>query len=91
MQLTILAWYTEDDWPLLRKISVDRQTLPPDYSDWVAAAEKQERDMLSNGQPVKRVLVQPDALQHWAIERGMPINSQTRGHFAMDLHRRQSI
>lgn len=91
MQLTILAWYTEDDWPLLRKMSVDRQSLPVDYAEWLKAAEKQEQDLLSQGQPVKRVLVQPDALQHWAIERGMPVNSTTRGHFAMDLHRQQAI
>ena len=90
MQLTILAWYAESDWDELRRISVDRNTLPADYADWLQSAEQHERNLADQGQLVKRVLIQPTQLMVWAIERGLPVNSETRSRYAADLNQRQN-
>ena len=77
-----IPWFTMETWPRLREISVDRDGLFDTFDEWHASAEAWFDRNVADGQPIKRVYVDPDELLAWCKANGFPVDGHARAGFA---------
>ena len=82
-----MGWYRPEDWERLLRVVTDRDKLHDSYAEWLASAEQGERDLLARGQPVRRVMVDPDELAGWCLVRGRAPDAAARAEFVTDKMR----
>lgn len=76
-----LGWYRPEDRDRQLQVIADRDTMHGSYAAWLASAQQGERDLLAHGQPVERVIVDPDELASWCLIRGRAPDSAARAKF----------
>ena len=77
-----IAWYRPEQWDYLREVAFDPEALPDTYEEWLALATQQFRDMQAMGFTVRKVEVDVGDLLKWCMERGVPVNGESRSGFA---------
>lgn len=77
-----IPWYDREDYPEIRKIMVDGNRLPDEFSEWLRRAEATERRMAAAGALVVRAMIISEQFTIWCKIRALPCQSQSRGRFA---------
>ena len=87
MKISIIGipWYTQRDWPRIREIMIDPDSLPPTYEKWLYRANKIVQNATHKGIVVYKVQIDPKAFPAWCRSRGLNIDGNARTEFA-DLH-----
>jgi hypothetical protein len=84
-----VAWYTEDQWRLVKAAATDAERFEETYPDWVAMAEVSTKNMLAAGIVAEHVPVIASDLLAWCLTHGKQNNAAARAEFASeDLSRR---
>ena len=76
-----------EDWDRLLQVIADRDSMHDTYAEWLASARQGERDLVARGQPVERVMVDPDELASWCLIRGLVPDGAARAEFVSDRMR----
>ena len=76
-----VAWYTEDQWQLVKAAATDSERFEDTYADWVAMAEDSFKNMLTAGIVTKRVPVVASELFAWCLAHGKENNAAARAQF----------
>lgn len=91
-----MGWYRPEDWDRLLRVIADRDSMHDTYAEWLASARQGERDLVARGQPVERVMVDPDELAEtrsvcrwasWCLIRGLVPDGAARAEFMSDRMR----
>lgn len=82
--VTGVAWYREEQWPLLLALSIDRDKLAKTYAEWQQDAERTMLRMRIEGLKIQKVDVDVAELQAWCIAKGRPINGAARAEFVVE-------
>ena len=82
-----MGWYRPEDWDRLLQVIADRDSMHDTYAEWLASARQGERDLVARGQPVERVMVDPDELASWCLIRGLVPDGAARAEFVSDRMR----
>jgi hypothetical protein len=77
-----LAWYTEDQWRMLKRVADDPERLDETYGDWLEAALECESNFAILGQPVTRVFVRIPEWMEWCSQNGRRLDSGSRSAYA---------
>jgi len=77
-----VAWYKPEQWEMLCEISEDSDQLEETYGEWLAHAEKTLKNIIAQGVFPEKILLDVEELQAWCKERGLPINGESRSHYA---------
>ena len=64
------AWYEENQWPLLRQVSLDADWLENTYGEWLKVAEARYTELLQQGRSVEKVVIDVPDLFAWSREMG---------------------
>jgi hypothetical protein len=80
-----LPWYDRADYPAIRSLMVDPQSLAPTYDLWLMAAQNNESVAQQAGLRVVRVPIRPDAFTQWCAERGLALDGSARAKFAQSM------
>jgi hypothetical protein len=80
-----LAWYRENQWELLKKVSVDSAHLESTYREWEEYAIKLELDLLISGNAHERVDIDVNKLVEWCKSNNKPINGESRSEYVAVL------
>ena len=75
------AWYTREQWALLRAVSVDGDELDADYDSWLSYAEAKLNEQRSQGLNIQKVPIDVDELIQWCKNEAMPLNGKARAAF----------
>jgi len=70
-RVTAIAWIEEPDWNTLRDSMADSDSLPQEYTAWLARTERQLELLDSRGFKVHKVRLQPDEFDRWCLSHGM--------------------
>jgi len=70
-RVTAIAWIEETDWPELRDSMMDSDSLPFEYTAWLARTERQLELLDSRGFKVHKIRIQPDEFDRWCLSHGM--------------------
>lgn len=82
VEITGLAWFSEDDYAQARELMSDEGDLPEDYSRWLRGAETTERDLREQGLHPIRVAIVPEDFVRWCRKRGIAMDARARREFA---------
>lgn len=79
-----VAWYSEDQWALVKASAADAERFENSYSEWVTMAEDALRNIQAAGLKPVRVLLTASELSAWCIARGKPNDAGARAQFASE-------
>ncbi|MBM3839765.1 MAG: hypothetical protein FJ398_17700 [Verrucomicrobia bacterium] len=84
---TGVAWYSQDQYSLLRALAADADSLHPTYEEWRAAATKLIEDLRSKGVTAYKVDVDVHELAAWCKREGRPFDGAARATFVSKIQR----
>jgi hypothetical protein len=80
---TGIVWYSRDAYPRCLKIFDDADELPETFEEWLAIAERAERDAQNRGLRVIRAELHPESFLAWCAANGhVHADSSARADFA---------
>jgi hypothetical protein len=85
-----LAWYTPEQWRRMRDTAEDADDLDATYEEWLANAERTEKEIAAAGGHIERVMVDVDELLAWLDETGRRATSASRSVYALEVQRQQA-
>jgi hypothetical protein len=77
-----VAWYRRDQYPLLRAMAADPDSMPATYDEWLTAAAKLIEDLRKCGVTAQKVDVEVRELADWCQQQNKPLNGAARAEFA---------
>jgi hypothetical protein len=84
-----MPWYSREDHPRILDIMVDADELHNSFDEFLAAAERGERDLQRQGHTVIRAIIKPDEFLVWCREKGLRPDAYARSEFAAVIAARQ--
>jgi hypothetical protein len=79
-----LAWYTLDQWILLKNTAADQEVLDDTYGDWLEGATQRFEELQATGCDIRKVHIDVSELTQWCRFRGVPLDGKSRAEFAAD-------
>ncbi|MHC4441404.1 MAG: hypothetical protein ACYTF1_12795 [Planctomycetota bacterium] len=76
-----VAWYSSEQWDLLRSVSDDVDELEETYDDWIACAEKTTAQLEEQSIKIHKVHVDVDEIVEWCKENNKPVDAHARSEF----------
>jgi hypothetical protein len=80
-----VAWFRDEQWPLLRSLAADPEKLEQTHAEWVVIAEEKIRELVKMGITVRKAHVDVNELHAWCLARKRPLDSSARATYAMEL------
>jgi hypothetical protein len=77
-----IAWYRQEQWPLLRAVSADGDQLEPTYDEWHAFATQQVHALEARGIRVQKIEVDVAELTQWCEREGRAVDGDARAEYA---------
>jgi len=84
-----VAWYSRDEWPRVRAIAADPETLEASYDDWLKVFTEGKAALRQAGIVAEDVPVLAGDLQAWCAAEGRPIDGDARAGYAAEQLRRK--
>ncbi len=82
VRATGMVWYREEDYSRVLEIMSDAEKLSPTFQQWLAGAERGEREMKSRGFLIVRAMLDPEDFAADCATRGIYPDAKARGEFA---------
>ena len=79
-----IAWYSQDQWELLKQVVTDPGNLEDTYGEWLSNAEKALRNYTKPGTKTRRVHIDVEELVTWCKSKKLPVNVASRSEFASE-------
>ena len=87
-----VAWYTRDQWSLLKAFAADGEALDATYEAWHAGATKLIEDLEKRPDiQARRVFVDIQEMIAWCREAQLPFNSAARAEYVAEKVRSSSL
>jgi len=80
-----LAWYDPVQWAKLKAVADDPEKMDDCHADWRRGAERCERELRKLGIIASRVSIDIESLVAWCSANKLPINSESRAQYAVEL------
>lgn len=78
------AWYTPEQWRLLKEVADDRDQLDGSFEQWERNARRTFWDMRRTGVDIKKVYIDIERLREWCDQRGLSLDGEARSQYAID-------
>ncbi len=85
-----LAWWQPEQWDRLKEISADRDDLEDTYEQWRKYASKTLVNLQAQGQQIKKVSIDLEALIVWCNEKGQPVTGESRAEYVSYVLRKRN-
>ena len=79
-----IAWYSQDQWELLRKVVSDPGNLEDTYEEQLSNAEKALRNYAKPGTTIRRVHIDVEELVDWCSSKNLSVDGESRSRFAAE-------
>jgi len=77
-----IVWYKEEDYPILKNLFEDGDTLPETYSEWLEKAQNLFNQLIQRGLTPVKAYIDPETFPEWCIQKGHHLNAQARTAYA---------
>ncbi|MGM0452939.1 MAG: hypothetical protein ACQERN_07225 [Thermodesulfobacteriota bacterium] len=77
----VLAWYTEEQWEMLRQVAADWDSMENTYAKWLGHNEDALRILQNSGYRVRIVDVDVVELVEWCKKQKRSIDGEARADF----------
>jgi hypothetical protein len=84
-----LAWYRREDYPRVLEMMADRSEMHDTYDEWLRDAERLEKGLVSKGQAVTHVILDPERFRSWCDQHNLKPVAKSRSRFVAEVGDRQ--
>lgn len=76
-----VAWYSPDNWKLVKEASVDQDRFEASYAEWVEMAERALKDFTAAGLDAEKSYIHANELLAWCIAHNKTNDASARAEF----------
>ena len=80
-----LVWFSRKNWPALKSILADADTLHDTFDEWRGSVAAVESQMRHEGFIVERVDIDPETFPQWCKSRGLITDHRARSSYAAEV------
>jgi len=93
-QVTAIAWYSPEQWKLLKRQAVDAHLLDDTYEEWHKNASRLIARLKNDRIKFVKCFVEVSEVEEWCQEQGLPLDGTARSRFVAESvqtqHERES-
>ena len=78
-----VAWYSREQWALLRSVASDVHDLEETFDEWIEYASRTFKGIRDTGIDLVKVDVDVDELILWCKKKGCPVDAEARTAFVI--------
>ncbi len=82
--VSLVAWYSREQWSILKQVSVDAEELEDSYDEWEQNAEQAIQKFIAKGMRIRKVDVDVNELVKWCKNKGVSIDGAARSQYAVE-------
>jgi hypothetical protein len=86
-QVMVLAWYSKEQWKLLKRRAVDAHLLDDSYDDWLEQMNRLVRQLNQKGNEFVKFFVDVAELELWCQEENVPLDAKARSRYVVEVAR----
>jgi hypothetical protein len=79
-----VAWYKQDQWPVLLQVSSDSNVIESTYEEWLQYAEDTFKRYIEQGLLTEKVTVDVFDLIKWCQDHNCPVNGESRASYVAE-------
>ncbi|MDY0146260.1 MAG: hypothetical protein RBS84_09785 [Kiritimatiellia bacterium] len=83
------AWYSRNQWALLKASSVDSEHLESTYDEWLRYAAESFEKLKNEGCNICKVEIDVEDLIEWCRSKMVPLDGAARSQYAAEMARIQ--
>ncbi len=83
--VTILAWYTEEQWKLLKLRAADAHLLDETYDEWLEEMNRLLRRLKQEGNATVKCFVDIAEVELWCQKKNLPLDAKARSRYVAEL------
>ena len=77
-----IAWYRQEQYPLMLAVAVDPESMPKTYDEWLARATQTMEGLRERGLVPQKVDIDLKELVAWCEQEGRPLDGAARATYA---------
>lgn len=86
-----VAWYSHDNWKLVKESAIDQDRFEASYAEWVAIAERAQKDFVTAGLEAEKSYIHAEELLAWCIAHDQTNDATARAEFVAQQGIRSGI
>jgi hypothetical protein len=90
-QVIVLAWYSEEQWNLLKRRAADAHLLDETYEEWLEEMNRLERRLKQEGNAMVKCFVDIGELEQWCQKENVPLDGKARSQYAAEVARNKKL
>jgi hypothetical protein len=79
-----ISTYLKEDYNEILQISEDRDNMDGTWDEWKVNKDRAVSELRSLGTVVIDIIVRPDDIMKFCLEKGVPINGDSRAHYVQE-------
>lgn len=83
-QVTAIAWYSPEQWKLLKRTAVDAHLLDDTYEEWHKNASGLIARLKNDKMKFVKCFVEVAEVEQWCREQGLPLDGAARSRFVAE-------
>ena len=89
--MTVLAWYSREQWQLLKRCAADAHLLDDNYDDWLEEMNRLARRLKQDGNAFVKCFVDIAELELWCQNKNVPLDAKARSLYVTDVARDKKL
>ncbi len=90
-QVTVLAWYSKEQWKLLKRRAADAHLLDDSYDDWLEQMNRLVRRLKQKGNASVKFFVDVVELELWCQNENVPLDAKARSRYVVEVARNKKL
>ncbi len=84
-QVTVLAWYSKEQWKLLKRRAADAHLLDETYDEWLEEMNRLLRRLKQEGNATVKCFVDIAEVELWCQNENLPLDAKARSRYVAEL------
>jgi hypothetical protein len=90
-QVTVLAWYSEEQWKLLKRRAADAHLLDETYDEWLEEMNRLGRRLKREGKAIVKCFVDIVEIELWCQKKNVPLDAKARAQYVAEVARDKKL
>lgn len=90
-QVTVLAWYSKEQWKQLKRRAADAHLLDETYDEWLEEMNRLVRRLKQEGNAFVKCFVDIAEIELWCQEENVPLDAKARSRYVTEVARDKKL
>lgn len=90
-QVTVLAWYSKEQWKLLKRRAADAHLLDETYDEWLEEMNRLLSRLKQEGNATVKCFVDIAEVELWCQNENLPLDAKARSRYVVEVARNKKL